>query len=68
MTPRTAGTEEGREREKVNTDHSVRGKKTWLLPLLLAVPFLAVIAFGAVRFGPVLTQILSAAVKAVVVQ
>ena len=52
----------------MNTDHSVRGKKTWFLPLLLAVPFLAVIAFGAVRFGPVLTQILSAAVKAVVVQ
>ena len=37
------------------------------MPLLLALPFLAVIAVIAVRFGPVLLQLISAAIKGTVV-
>ena len=37
------------------------------MPLLLALPFLAVIAFAAVRFGPRLIEIINGAIKGVVV-
>ena len=37
------------------------------MPLLLALPFLAVIAFAAVRFGPRLIEIINVAIKGVVV-
>ena len=37
------------------------------MPLLLALPFLAVIAFAAVRFGPSLIEIINVAIKGVVV-
>ena len=44
-----------------------RGKRRWALPLLLALPFLAVLIFAAVRFGPILLQLISAAIKGTVV-
>ncbi len=44
-----------------------RGKGRWALPLLLALPFLAAIIFAAVRFGPILLQLISAAIKGMVV-
>ena len=37
------------------------------MPLLLALPFLAVIAFAAVRFGPRLIELINVAIKGVVV-
>ena len=37
------------------------------MPLLLALPFLAVIAFAAVRFGPVLIELINIAIKGTVV-
>ncbi len=39
----------------------------WALPLLLALPFLAIIAFAAFRFGPALLQLINVAIKGVVV-
>ena len=38
------------------------------MPLVMALPFLAAIAFAALRFGPIIMQLLNAAVKAAVVQ
>ena len=35
--------------------------------MLLALPFLAIIIFAAVRFGPLLLQLISAAIKGMVV-
>ena len=37
------------------------------MPLLLALPFLAVIAFAEVRFGPRLIELINVAIKGVVV-
>ena len=67
MTPRAGVTAEGREQERVNTEIKAPGKKIWLLPLVLALPFLGAAAFAVIRFGPVITKLLSAAVKLVVV-
>lgn len=64
---RTGGTEEGREQERVSIDTKRREKGRWAYPLLLALPFLAVIAFAAVRFGPKVIQLINVAIKAVVV-
>ena len=36
MIPRTDGTDEGREQERVSTEAKKRGKGRWALPLLLA--------------------------------
>ena len=51
MTPRTGGTDEGREQERVSTERKARGGSGWLLPLLLALPYAAVIVFAALRYG-----------------
>lgn len=51
----------------MSTERNVPGKRIWLYPLLLALPMLAAIAFAAVRFGPVLMKLISAAVKMAVV-
>ena len=67
MIPRTGGTDEGRERERVSTERKTRGAGRWFLPLLLALPFLAVIVFAAVRFGPRLLEMINVAIKGAVV-
>ena len=36
------------------------------MPLLLALPFLAAIAFAAVRFGPTLLRLINVMIKAAV--
>jgi hypothetical protein len=51
----------------VNTEHKSRGKKKWLQPLWLALPFLAVIAFAALRFGPTILRVISVLIKGAVV-
>ena len=51
----------------MSTEAKKCGKGKWALPLLLALPFLAVIIFAAVRFGPLLLQLISAAIKGTVV-
>ena len=51
----------------MNTETKKRGKGGWALPLLLALPFLAVIAFAAVRFGPQLVQLINVLIKTAVV-
>ena len=67
MIPRADGTDEGREQERVSTEAKKRGKGRWALPLLLALPFLAALIFAAVRFGPILLQLIIAAIKGMVV-
>lgn len=37
------------------------------MPLLLALPILAGMAFAAIRFGPTIVKLINAAVKAMVV-
>ncbi|MBR6443390.1 MAG: hypothetical protein IKS46_06865 [Clostridia bacterium] len=51
----------------MSTDAKKRGRRRWALPLLLALPFLAALIFAAVRFGPILLQLTSAAIKGTVV-
>ena len=51
----------------MNTETKRPGKGRWVLPLVLALPFLAVIAFAAVRFGPRIMELINVAIKAVVV-
>ena len=50
----------------MSTEKKTGGKGRWLLPLLLALPFLAAIAFAAVRFGPALLKAVNVLIKAVV--
>ncbi len=68
MTPRAGGTDEGREQGKVSTDQKTRGKSRWLTPALLALPFLAAIAFAAVKIGPQLLELINVAIKGTVVK
>ena len=51
----------------MNTEHKSGGKKIWLQPLWLALPFLAVIVFAALRFGPVILRVISVLIKGAVV-
>ena len=51
----------------MNTEEKKRGAVRWFLPLLLALPFLALIAFAVYRFGPKVIQLINVAIKAVVV-
>ena len=67
MTPRAGGTDEGREQGRVSTERKKRRAGRWLVPLLLALPFLAAIAFAAIRFGPRLIEIINVAIKGAVV-
>ncbi len=50
----------------MSTEKKAGGKRKWLLPLLMALPFLAAIAFAAYRFGPVLLRAVNVLIKAVV--
>ena len=51
----------------MSTEQKNRGKGRWALPLLLALPFLAAVAFVAFRFGPLLLDIINVAIKGAVV-
>ena len=51
----------------MSTETKAPGKGRWILPLVLALPFLAAAGFLAVRFGPKIMQLLNAAVKVAVV-
>ena len=51
----------------MSTEPKKPGKGIWALPLLLAVPFLAVLAFAAVRFGPTILRVINVIIKAAVV-
>ena len=51
----------------MNTETKKSGKRTWFAPLLLSLPFLAVIILAAVRFGPTVIKLISVAIKAAVV-
>ena len=51
----------------MSTENKRPGKGVWLMPLLLALPILAGMAFVAFRFGPVIVKLINAAVKAMVV-
>ena len=68
MMPRTGGTDEGREQGRVSTEPMKKERGRWALPLLLALPFLAIIACAAVLLGPALLQLINVAIKGVVVQ
>ena len=51
----------------MSTEPKKRRKAVWALPVILALPFLAVILFAAFRFGPTLLRLISVAIKAAVV-
>jgi len=51
----------------VSTERKKTGKGVWFLPLVLALPFLAAIAFAAVRFGPTVLRYVNVLIKAAVV-
>ena len=67
MITRSAVTEEGREPGKVSTEKKKPGRGVWLMPLLLALPFLAAVVFAALRFGPALLRVINVVIKAAVV-
>ncbi len=52
----------------MSTDQKARGKGRWLAPALLALPFLAAIAFAAVKVGPLVLDLISVAIKGTVVR
>ena len=52
----------------MSTDQKARGKGRWLTPVLLALPFLAAIAFAAVKIGPRLLELINVAIKGTVVR
>ena len=51
----------------MSTETKNSGKGRWLFPLLLALPFLAAIAFALVRFGPAVLRVVNVLIKAAVV-
>ena len=51
----------------MSTETKAPGRGRWTLPLLLALPYLAVLGYLVYRFGPTIIQLLNAAVKAAVV-
>jgi len=51
----------------VNTEHKSGSKRSWLPPLLLAVPYLAVIFYAVYRLGPTLLRVISVLIKGTVV-
>ncbi len=51
----------------MSTERKTGGRGRWALPLLLALPFLAAIAFAAIRFGPRLLELINVAIKGAVV-
>ncbi|MBR2660975.1 MAG: hypothetical protein IKE15_06180 [Clostridia bacterium] len=50
----------------MSTERKKRRACKWLIPLLLALPFLAAVAFAAIRFGPRLIEIINVAIKGAV--
>ena len=52
---------------KPGADQKRPGRGVWLMPLLLALPILAGMAFFALRYGPTIVKLINAAVKATVV-
>ena len=67
MIPRAGDTDEGREQERVSTERKDRREGGWLLPLLLALPFVAALIFAAIRFGPRVIKLINVAIKGTVV-
>ena len=51
----------------MSTEQKAPGRGAWLLPLLIALPFLAAMGFAVYRFGPLLGQLIRIAVRTVVV-
>ena len=51
----------------MNTEHKSGNKHLWLGPVLLALPFLAVILFAALRLGPTILRVISVIIKGAVV-
>lgn len=45
---------------------NARGKKMWLTPLLLALPFAAVMGYAAVRYGRTIQNMIHVVIKLVV--
>ena len=50
----------------MSRENKKTGRGVWFMPLLLALPFLAAVAFAAVRFGPALLQAINVIIKAAV--
>lgn len=51
----------------MSTEPKTPGKRRWIYPLLIALPFLAVIALALIRFGTPLLNIINVLIKAAVV-
>ena len=50
----------------MSTERKKHRAGRWLVPLLLALPFLAAVAFAAIRFGPRLLELINVAIKGAV--
>ena len=50
----------------MSTEKKKTGRGVWFMPLVLALPFLAAIAFAAVKFGPMLLRMINVMIKAAV--
>ena len=50
----------------MNTETKGYKRRIRILPLLMALPFLAAVVFAALRFGPTLLRIINVAIKAAV--
>ena len=51
----------------MNTETKKRGRGRWIYPLLLALPFLAAIAFGLIRYGADLLDVINVMIKTAVI-
>ena len=51
----------------MNTENKGNSKRSWLPPLLLAGPYLAIIAYAVYRLGPTLLRVISVLIKGAVV-
>ena len=51
----------------MSTERKNREKGRWVLPRLLALPFLAADVFAAIRFDPRLLEMINIAIKGAVV-
>ena len=51
----------------MSTEKKKHSGARWLYPLLLALPFLAVIAFVLIRYWPLILDVINVMIKAVVV-
>ncbi len=51
----------------MSTENKTGKKRSWLPPLLLALPYLGAVLYAAYRLGPTLLRVISVVIKGAVV-